>query len=316
MTRRELLFSAAAAALGARTARAAVPRSVPAIDTHTHFFDPTRPGGVPWPGANSPLHTPHRPEKFHRVVANLNVVGTVVVEASPWVEDNQWILDLAADEPAIVGLVGNLQPGQPEFAANLRRFSANPLFLGLRFGAAVLKTIGEPAVDADVSRLADAGLALDVLGRVPILEPTLRIARRWPTLRIVIDHLPFTDWDGDVPAMRRALADLAARPNVYAKISEILRRVDGNVVVDPAFYRPALDALVDLFGPDRIIYGSNWPVSDRHGPYATVHRVAADYFATRDARIAENYFWRNSLAAYRWIPRGAAAALVRERGRR
>ena len=132
---------------------------------------------------------------------------------------------MATDETAIVGFVGSLQPGQPAFAADLKRFTANPLFLGLRFGLPVLNRIGESAVDADLSRLADAGLAIDVIGRLPIIEPALRLARRWPTLRIVIDHLPFADWDGNVPPMKPALQALAAQPNVYAKVSEIVRPV-------------------------------------------------------------------------------------------
>ena len=311
MTRREFLLSAAAAALLPRVVQAAVPHSVPTIDTHTHFYDPTRPGGVPWPPKSETLlYSPHLPRHYRETVAELNVVGTVVVEASPLPEDNQWILDLASDEPAIVGFVGNLRPGRSEFAAHLRRFTANPLFRGLRFGLPVLKAVGESAVDADFTRLADAGLAADVIGRLPILEPTLRLAQRWPTLRIVIDHLPFSDWDGNVPALKTALQELAAQPNVFAKVSEIVRRATGNPITAPAFYRPALDALLDLFGPDRVVYGSNWPVSERVAPYATVHRVATDYFATRDAALAEKFFWRNSFAAYRWIPRGAAVDLV------
>ena len=93
------------------------------------------------------------------------------------------------------------------------------------------------------------------------------------------------------------------------KISDVVRRVGGNLIDDPAYYRPALDALVDLFGPDRVIYGSNWAVSERVAPYATVHGVVAAYFAGRGRELAEKYFWRNSRAIYRWVPRGATTAL-------
>ena len=58
-----------------------------------------------------------------------------------------------------------------------------------------------------------------------------------------------------------------------------------------------------------MVFGSNWSVSDRVAPYATLHHVVAEYFANQGVAIAEKYFWRNSHAAYRWIPRGAAAAL-------
>ena len=312
MTRRDFLISASAAsalAAGAAVA-AAKPAPIPIIDTHTHFYDPTRGQGVPWPPrTDGLLYRPRLPQDFKIHQGGVNVVGTVVIEASEWVGDNQWILDLAKTHPAIVGFVGHLVPGQPEFAANLRRLAADPLFRGLRMRSGYLKGITEPAVAADLKRVADLDLSVDVMGGAAILEPTLRLSRLLPGLRIVIDHVPFAEWDADPAAMRPALGELARRPNVFAKISNVVRRVKGELIDDPAHYRPTLDTLCDLFGPNRVVYGSNWPVSDRVAPYATVHRVVADYFASQDRATAESYFWRNSHVAYRWVRRGAAAKL-------
>lgn len=317
MTRRDFLTrSVAALAVGATlplpvpAASAAAPGGVPAIDTHTHFYDPTRPQGVPWPPkTDALLHRPHLPPDFQRVSAGTPVIGTVVVEASEWVDDNQWVLDLAPRHPVIVGVVGNLRPGQPAFAGDLRRFAANPLFRGLRFRASDVQKSAQPDLRADVRRLADADLTLDVVGNSSILAPTLELAKAFPTLRIVIDHLPFREWDGKPAEMRNALRGLAEQRNVAAKISDVVRRVGNTLIDDPAHYRPALDALVDLFGADRIIYGSNWAVSERVAPYSVVHRVVADYFDSRGRGVAEKYFWRNARDIYRWVPRGAAAAL-------
>ena len=70
------------------------------IDTHVHFYDPTRPQGIPWPGKNNKqLYRPVLPDEFKRLSKPFGVAGTIVVEASPWIEDNQWCLDLAAKEP-------------------------------------------------------------------------------------------------------------------------------------------------------------------------------------------------------------------------
>src|SRR5215467_10014461 len=102
------------------------------IDTHTHFYDPTRAQGVPWPEpGDEVLYRRVLPEDYKRLAVPEGVTGTVVVEASQWLEDNQWILDLAAREPFIVGFVGNLQPGAQDYAASLDRFAANPLFRGI-----------------------------------------------------------------------------------------------------------------------------------------------------------------------------------------
>lgn len=313
MNRRDFLRASLAASLLPVAGRGAAsrPGAIPVIDTHTHFYDPSRPQGVPWPRPTEKLlYAPFLPETFRAATTGLNVAGTVVIEASPWLEDNQWLLDLAATTPEIVAVVGNLKLGEPAFAQQFARFAANPLFRGLRLGLEAIQDQMSPAVRADLTRLANAGLSLDVLGRGTLIEPVTRLAQTWPTLRIVVDHLPFSEWNGKVDTMRGALRDVARCPNVFAKLSGVVQRVDGHVRDDVSFYRPQLDALVDLFGPDRIVHGTNWPVSERVAPYATVHRVMVDYFATKERGLAENYFWRNSAAAYRWVRRGAAAALV------
>ena len=103
------------------------------IDTHTHFYDPSRPQGVPWPSkGDAVLYRTVLPAEYKRFAEALGVGGTVVVEASPWLEDNQFILDLAMDEPFILGLCGNLPPGENSFKQHLSRFTKNPLFRGIR----------------------------------------------------------------------------------------------------------------------------------------------------------------------------------------
>lgn len=94
-------------------------------------------------------------------------------------------------------------------------------------------------------------------------------------------------------------------PGIYAKVSGILRRVGDRVPEDPAFYRSQLDELWELFGEDRVVYGSDWPNSDNWGSYAAGFRVVNEYVTSRGRRIAEKYFWRNSVAAYRWKKRAA-----------
>src|SRR2546425_11052705 len=110
------------------------------IDTHTHFYAPTRPQGVPWPGKDDKLlYRRVLPEHYRAVTRGQGVAGTVVVEASPWVEDNQWLLDLAVKEPLIVGVVGHLTPAAEDYRKHLERFAKNPLFRGIRIAADLLR---------------------------------------------------------------------------------------------------------------------------------------------------------------------------------
>ena len=133
------------------------------IDTHTHFYDPSRPQGVPWPGPDSELYRTVLPEHARELAEPEGVTGTVVVEASAWVDDNQWILDLAAEDPFIVGLVGHIDPDRPEFGAELDRFADHPQFVGIRCGTGQFGDIEAGSFIADMELLASKELELDVL---------------------------------------------------------------------------------------------------------------------------------------------------------
>lgn len=285
---------------------------IPAIDTHVHFYDPTRPQGVPWPPKDlQVLYRPHLPADFRGLTRGLHIAGVVVVEASAWVEDNQWILDLAAANPLIVGFIGHLDPGEPDFAANLKRFAVNPIFRGLRFHEEVLsRGLGQSVFEKDLKLLEELRLSLDVVGGPGLLPLVPRLAKLAPQLRIVIDHLPFRDWPLEPPAIRDAMHQSAQLPNVFAKISDVPRQINGHLRNDPEFYFSTLDALWSEFGPERAIYGSNWPVSDLVAPYGTVHNIVSTWIAQKGADPERNFFWKNSLAAYNWQPRGDASRLL------
>jgi L-fucono-1,5-lactonase len=280
------------------------------IDTHTHFYDPTRPQGVPWPGKDDPfLYRPVMPQEYEAMARPLGVAGTVVVEASPWVEDNQWILDLAERERFIVGLVGNLLPGSEEFRTQLRRFGKNRLFRGIRIGAGALKAgLEQPRFLADLKALSDRDLELDVNGGPEMLPSVARLAGEVRGLRIVVNHVANVRIDGKTPpaGWLEGIRLAGERPNVYCKVSALVEgtgKREGDAPADVEFYRAVLDAVWEAFGEDRLIYGSNWPVSARFAPYARVQRIVSDYFQAKGNRAAERYFRRNSEAVYKWVKR-------------
>ena len=89
------------------------------------------------------------------------------------------------------------------------------------------------------------------------------------------------------------------------KISEVLRRDSGKVPDHLDFYRDRLDELWDIFGQDRLLYGSDWPNGDLWGTYPLVLKIVREYFTAKGTAVAEKYFWKNSLAAYHWTKRNA-----------
>ncbi|HXR76071.1 MAG TPA: amidohydrolase family protein [Bryobacteraceae bacterium] len=302
LSRREFIGASAAVALSGADAEA--PAKI--IDTHVHFYDPSRPQGVPWPPKDDKLlYRTVLPAEFRRMAEPLGVTGVIEVEASPWLEDNQWVLDLAEREPIIVGTVGDLQPGAPDFRKHLNRFRKNRRFRGIRCGNLWGRELGadieNPDFISDLKFMAGAGLEMDTANPDPaLIADVLRLTARVPTLRVVIDHLPI-----DMPReaqMRhkyeRALRELGRRSQVYVKVSNVPRVVNGKVREDINYYRPALDHLWEIFGPDRLIYGSNWPVSGHVAPYSVALGIVREYFATKGRAASEKYFWRNATIAY------------------
>jgi L-fuconolactonase len=318
-------LSLAAASLGC----AAEPRrqgaAGGAVDTHVHFYDPGRAGGVPWPPAgNKLLHRTVAPQHLVEAAGDGGIGAAIAVECSPLLEDNAALLSLAErSAPYLKGVVGHIVPGRPEFHAEVSRFAEHPLFLGIR--------VHDPpaAVDggswlAEAAHLAACGLTLDLIGQpTPTgtavgargvlssaqLAMVAELAGRLPRLRVVLDHACGLRIDGAAPpaAWLRSMAAAAARPNVWLKVSGSMEASTTQPApTNPGFYAPTFEALWRLFGPDRLVYGSNWPVCDRAPPvgggqpYAAQLALTRGFFEGKGPGALEQFLWRGSQAAYGW----------------
>ena len=277
------------------------------IDCHTHFYDPSRAEGVPWPDEQSSLYRTVLPKHLRALPMPQPLGGTVIVEASNWIEDNQWLLDLAKDDPFIVGIVGHLTPGNETFREHLKRFAANELFRGIRVSQQLIAKVDEQLL-ADLKLLVDHDLELDVNGGPETPQIVASLAARLPELRIVVNHLGNVRIDGKWPpqdwtdGMRQA----ARHKQVYCKISALVEgaaRDDKPAPKEVDFYRPVLDIAWEAFGEDRLIYGSNWPVSERAADYAVLQQIVLDYFADRGEVAVEKFFSLNAKQAYKWLDR-------------
>ena len=282
------------------------------IDAHIHLYDPSRPGGVPWPEpSDTILYRPALPARYRSIAEPLGVTGAIAIECSPLAADNSWLLEVAASDSIIVGVIGDLDPGLDTFPAALETLTANPLFRGIRYGNLWNRDLGSaltnPTFVVNLKRLADAGLVLETANPNPALIADLvTLTDRVPSLRLIIDHLP----QATPPASQseRALYEahletLSRRPQVYVKGSEVFRRVDGKVIHDPAFYKDWLDQIWQWFGEDRLFYGSDWPNSDHLATYAETLELIHHYVTGKGPVAMHKFFATNSLAIYQWKPR-------------
>ncbi|HZP03407.1 MAG TPA: amidohydrolase family protein [Terracidiphilus sp.] len=283
-----------------------------AIDTHIHLFDTLRPGGVPWPEkTDMALYKPALPDRFIGQSAHFGIVGAIAIECSPLKSDNQWLLNVAADHSVIVGVIGDLIPDAPDYLDDLDRLRQNPLFLGIRYGNLwnrdLAADLDKPGFLDGLKALAAAGLVLDSANPDPRLIGAIRrVSESVPDLRIVIDHLPHAVVPAEPGAHDAYWADLRAlaqNPHVFVKLSEIPVRTNGRLVTDPHAYREPLDAIWDLFGEDHVLFGSDWPNSDHVASYAQTFAIVRGCVMHKSPAAQEKYFWKNSLAAYRWKKR-------------
>jgi L-fuconolactonase len=311
MQRRDFLAGAAATALSASIADAAAPLAdIPIIDTHVHLFDSRRPQGVPYAG--SPEWAKEKngvalPATYRAYAQPLNIVGAIELEASPWIEDNLWVLEQEHTDPLFVGTVGDLEPEKPDFVDEFARFRKDPLFLGIRCGNIwnrdVSKQVGDPKFIDGLKRVADADLVMDSANpTVGLLETMVKINDLVPNLRIVLDHLPMLDpTPAEQAGYDAVLKEIHGRPKIYAKLSEIDHR--SMKARGLAAHKARLDQLMDTFGEDRVVFGTDWPNSWGTATPAEIVAIARAYFATRTRAAAEKYFWKNSLAVYKWKKR-------------
>ncbi|MBT5877276.1 MAG: amidohydrolase family protein [Candidatus Latescibacteria bacterium] len=275
------------------------------IDTHVHLYDPMRPKGVSWPEPeNQLLYRTNLPVHARAQAVPEGVTGVVVVEATNDLDDNQWILDLAEDDPFIVGLVGRIDPCIEDFARQVSRFAGSPIFQGIRFrGRPFYLEVENSSFLADMEVLADHDLVLDTMFTPEETDGFFTMLDRLPQLRVMIEHIAGVKIDGGKPdaAWHARMQRAAEYPNVYMKVSALME----NSTIQPApvdvdFYAPTIEALRSCFGDDRLVYGSNWPVCERAGTYARCMDIVRTYYENQSEEVRGKFFCGNSKDIYRW----------------
>jgi len=297
LTRRTLV----AAAVPLAAAPASDP-AIPIIDSHFHLYDQTRPQGAPFPF--QPNQPPFLAKDFRESAIPLGIVGGIKVEASPWVEDNLWVLMMIESEPMIVGMVGNLDPVKPEFREYLDRYRKNTLFLGIRYGNVwkehdIVSAVHKAEFIDNMKAFAETGLTLEVANpRLDLVEASLRLKDKVPGLRMVLGHLQALALPTDAAVLKayeNNLRELKQR-GAFVKVSGLhrARTATPGTPFDPAAYKPVMDFIYDIFGEDLLVYsGRNKAALD----------ILMAYFLAKGRPAAEKYFWKNSILAFKWVKR-------------
>lgn len=241
------------------------------IDAHQHFWRVGE-NGFSWPPPDlAAIHRDFCPADLAAVGAPVGLAGSVLVQSQPDDRDTDWLLALAADEPLVLGVVGWADLASPAAPDRIAALGRNPKLRGLRPMLQSLDDdawIAAPGLDPAFDAMVAHGLSLDALVLTRHLPHLLTLARRRPELAIVIDHgakppIAAGDRDG---AWARGIGALAALPQVFCKLSGLLTEAAAGQGSEALSSYVA--HLVSAFGPERLMWGSDWPVLNLAGDYA------------------------------------------------
>lgn len=280
----------------------------PRVDAHLHLWRLAR-GDYGWLTPDLPIHRDFGPGDAAPLLAEAGVDGAVLVQAAPTEAETRFLLGLARDTPWAWGVVGWADveaPGAPDRIAALAR---DPLLRGLR---PMWQDIPDadwplrPALDPAYRAMADLGLRLDALARVRHLPVVPRLVERHPDLALVVDHAAKPEVGATFDAARfdawrRGMATVAAFPHVLCKLSGLVTEAAPGAGTEA--FRPYADALLDLFGPARLVWGSDWPVVTLRRPYAGWHAMARALTAGLTEAERGAVFGANAVAFYGLTPR-------------
>ena len=264
---------------------------MPVVDAHHHLWDLSA-HDQPWLASAAelaPLLRNFRVADLAAQAAAQGVTATVLVQtvSEPW--ETPEMLALAATGGLVAAVVGWVDLQAPDVASSLaalRELPGGGRLAGIRHPVLVepdARWLARPAVLRGLAAVAAAGLAFEVVGEPRHLAAAADAARALPGLRLVLDHLGNPEVTGEVqPSWADPFRALAALPNVTGKLSGIFgapapgraRTADASGEVDVAHMRPYYEIALDAFGPGRLMFGSDWPVSTLYASYADIHTAA------------------------------------------
>lgn len=271
------------------------------VDAHQHFWDPAR-GDYGWLTPENPIHRVYATADLRPLLVQTGVDATILVQAAPTPAETDYILGIAERAKFILGVVGWIDLLAPDAPDEVRRRAGNPLFLGVR---PMLQDIADPewilqrALEPALNAIVAEGQVFDALILSHQLGVITELARRHPQLSVVLDHAAkpklghadaMTQWARDIEA-------LAQLPNVTCKLSGLLTELGAGAGRDDIMAATAV--LFDAFGPQRLLWGSDWPVLTLAGEYQAWFELAREAIAAKSPQSVRAAMGDNALRVYR-----------------
>ncbi len=265
------------------------------IDAHQHVWTLAR-GDYDWlTPALAPIHRDFGPADLEPLLAVHQIDRTILVQAAATEAETDFMLAVAARTPFVAGVVGWCDFEAADAPERIAALTGDPLLVGLRpmvHDIPDSNWLARPELALAFEALIAHDLTFDALLRPHHIAPFLAMIDRHPELAVVVDHAAKPDLaHNDLNGWRSGITAIAQRPQAYCKLSGLV--TEAGAAWSVADLRPAVDHLLTTFGPDRLIWGSDWPVVTLRADYArwfeaTLELLSALSEAERDSIMGGN----------------------------
>ena len=274
------------------------------IDAHQHFWQPLR-GDYDWMPEDDPvLSRPYFPPELAPAIEAAGIERTVLVQAAATVEESEYMLGLADATPFVGAVVGWVDFESSDVAETLKRISGHPKFAGVR---PMIQDIPDDDwmlrddVQAGFRAVCDLGVTFDALGFPRHLANFLTVLTRYPEMRVVVDHCMKPNIAGHSQESFQFWADgmarIAGETGACCKLSGLVTEASEEWSEDDL--RPYAHHVLDVFGPERVMWGSDWPVCRLRAEYERWHRTAESLTSHLDAAERDRVFGGTAAEFYR-----------------
>ena len=273
------------------------------IDSHHHIWDlSVRDQEWITGDAMQPIRRNFAISDLHEAIVGSRIDKTVVVQTVTDYAETPELLAIAQSEQLVGAVVGWLQIDAPDAIAHLHQYLDLP-------GSEYLKGIRDIAQDhpdpnylakaetiANVKKLGEFGITFDLLTKTPELKAAIKLVRACPDVQFVMDHIskPYIA-KKEIEPWKSLMTELATFPNVLCKVSGLVTEANWKdwQVKD---FKPYVDHVIEIFTPQRLMFGSDWPVANLGGTYSQIVELAEALTSGLSPSEAE-FFWHKTAAA-------------------
>ncbi len=274
------------------------------VDAHQHFWSLSR-GDYGWLTPESAsIYRDFGPTDLAPLLKEAGIDCTVLVQAAPTEGETRYLLDIAAATPYVAAVVGWVDLATRDIPDRLAALATNARLRGVR---PMLQDLPDPAwilrseLRPGLAAMAELGLRFDALVKPQHLRPLLTFLDQNPDLAVVIDH-------GAKPAIRsgmldtwaREMREIARETSAFCKLSGLVTEAQADWGMEDLEY--CISHLLDCFGPDRLMWGSDWPVVELAGGYRRWHEAAHACLSTLPTAERERIFGANAARFYGFAP--------------